>query len=91
MKWIISLDGGKKYKQYEDKLRKSFNCEGVDGKSMEHIEKVELKAWGVTTLTDRANIYKHIRNVIKEENEAGNINNNNDEYNIEGVYGTPLI
>ena len=102
--WIISLDGGQKYQQYANKLMVSFNSEGVDGQSMEDIDKNDLKSWGITGFKDRTNIYKHIQNVINggRGNDNNNNNNNqqsqnqqvnvnyNNEYN-EGVDGTAFI
>ena len=66
--WIISLDGGEKYKQYENNLRKSFVEEEVDGEAMGDIDAGDLRNWGVKRFKDRTNICKHIENVIKDAN-----------------------
>ena len=68
----MTLDKGK-YKQYESILRQAFEADGVNGESIEDIDKQELKGWGVSNLKDRAQIFSHLQSLLRQD--AANINN----------------
>ena len=75
--WLISLESGK-FEKYEVMLRNIFNKEGVNGSTMKHIDKTELRGWGIESFMDRSVIDKHIQNVVNNINDEGN------NYNEEG-------
>ena len=78
--WISSLDDGQ-YVCYAAKLRKLFAKEHVDGRAIPHIDKTELKNWGIEHFMHRANIYNHFQTLLNRNvvnvNNSNNIDNNN--------------
>ena len=90
--WICNLDGGK-YNKYRQKLMKAFNNEGVNGSNVHHLDKQELRGFGVDSFSDRANIYQHIQALVNAGNNKQN-EMHNDQVALaqnEGHHGTDYM
>ena len=83
--WLVTLDNGE-YKQYESVLRAAFDEENVNGKGIVHIDKPQLKEWGIRDFMHKNNIYAHFQSLLKQ-----NVNDDNDYNEEEGKDGTPYI
>ena len=104
--WIISLRDGQ-FIKYEAQLRQAFVSEGVNGSSIDMIDKTELKNWGIQSFIDRGTLFKDLNALIHQnqnqqqqqqqaqQDVAPANNDNNDNNNImaynEGVGGTAFI
>jgi len=62
MEWMGSLEDGR-FKRYLNGLRLAFNAEGIDGSSLQQIDRAELKGWGVDVFADRSALEKHIQSL----------------------------
>eukprot|EP01083_Nonionella_stella_P052994 140398_1 len=64
--WIISLDNGR-YGKYENNIRQTFHNDNIDGSCLPHVEKNDIRDWGVTDFKHRVFILKHIQNLQKDK------------------------
>ena len=80
--WICHLER-QKFKRYEQTLREAFKSEGIDGSSIQDIEKNDWKGWGLNSFNDRTTIHKHLQKLKHQhQNNDDNENEVAPAYNI---------
>ena len=91
--WICQLDDGI-YVKYKEKLSVGFRDEGLNGKVIQHLDRQELRGFGVDSFSDRANIYQHIQALVSIGGNDKQNANHNDEVALaqnEGQDGTDYM
>ena len=83
--WIVTIQNGQ-FSKYEKILQVTFKKEGVNGSTLEHIDKAELRGWGVESFMDRINMYKHIQSLFNQNQQKQIANEEGGNY-----HGTDYI
>eukprot|EP01084_Bolivina_argentea_P288352 494889_1 len=63
--WIMCLEDNK-FGKYNERIVKIVNEQNIDGSCFDDIEKSDLTEWGVKDFKDRTSLFKHIKNLIMQ-------------------------
>ena len=66
LKWIMSLENGL-FLTYEDILKKSLEEGNVNGKVLNQVEPLFIKAWGIKDFVHQKALYEHIQSLTNIE------------------------
>merc|ERR1712048_1286559 len=68
--WIISLNNGK-FKKYEKKLKTTFAEQGVDGTTIEWMDKSDWMDLGIVNMMDRKTLHQHVQDLKNKNPKMG--------------------
>ena len=66
LRWIMKLDDGL-FVEYKKTLKQSLKEENVKGVNLIHVDKMDIKIWGVNDIEHRRKLFLHIQSLVNTE------------------------
>ena len=67
-RWIMGLDKGK-FKKYDNVLRVALREGEVVGENLLHVDRQDIRDWGIKNFMDKKSLFSHIENLERKNKE----------------------